>query len=72
MLTGDHLDAVSADHSVRLFRPAVWARKITFKTQTLSNEKFGGPNILSAVKTPRDLQIASIGKGHCAHGQAHG
>jgi hypothetical protein len=40
--------------------------------KSLSKEKFGGPNILSAVKTPRDLQIASIGKGHYAHGQAHG
>jgi hypothetical protein len=40
--------------------------------KSLSKEKFGGPDIVSAMKTARDLQIASIGKGHYAHGQAHG
>jgi hypothetical protein len=51
MLTGDHLDAVSADHSRRTVFDLPFGL-----AKSLSKEKFGGPNILSAVKTPRDLQ----------------
>ena len=52
MLTGDHLDAVSADHSRRTVFDLPFGL-----AKSLSKEKFGGPNILSAVKTPRDLQL---------------
>ena len=52
ILTGDHLDAVSADHSSRTIFDLPFGL-----AKSLSKEKFGGPNILSAVKTPRDLQL---------------
>jgi hypothetical protein len=52
MLAGDHQDAANADQLRRTIFDLPFGL-----AKTLSKEKFGGPDILSAVKTPRDLQL---------------
>jgi hypothetical protein len=66
-MLGDHLDAVSAEHSSRTIFDLPFGI-----AKSLSKEEFDGPDILWAVKPPRDLHIASVGEGHCTHGKAHG